>query len=356
MAETLSVTVPGVQRAEDAGGALMDHGVEAADLSLLSRGAETTARRDFAAHSATPEERRSGCGTSAACTAEGNDLVDAGDSAVAGAESGGNRAADGGDRLAAWMADAAGAEGAARHGEQAAERRDQCADTHVRHASAEFRGPRTRGPRPRGVHEAGPGAAYDFGTEEDETGLNATAGIRTPTTGDAASGAVKGAGVWLGVGAAAALASLLVPGVVDLFIKSLARFGVLASLLVPGVGLVMGGGALASAIAGAAGAVAAGAVAGGVTGQLKAGSAFAAPIASSAGGRRSHRALEGPGRARGRGCHLLRDLRGRRSRAGPHCAVGGRGPRNRGVDSAQVRRLQHGLLRRNHRRSGLTAA
>src|SRR6185295_4429140 len=42
-----------------------------------------------------------------------------------------------------------------------------------------------------------------------------------------------------------------------------------ASLLIPGFGLVVGGGALATAVGGAAGATAAGAVAGGVTGYLK---------------------------------------------------------------------------------------
>ena len=72
-------------------------------------------------------------------------------------------------------------------------------------------------------------------------------GITTTTAGDAASGAAKGAGIGLAVGAAAALAAVLVPG----------------------VGLVVGGGALAMAAAGAAGATVAGAAAGGVTGFLK---------------------------------------------------------------------------------------
>ena len=72
-------------------------------------------------------------------------------------------------------------------------------------------------------------------------------GISTTTGADAGKGAVKGAGIGLGVGVLAALASVFVPG----------------------VGLVLGAGALATAIGGAAGATAAGAVAGGVTGYLK---------------------------------------------------------------------------------------
>jgi uncharacterized membrane protein len=72
-------------------------------------------------------------------------------------------------------------------------------------------------------------------------------GLSTTTPGDARSGAAKGAGIGLGVGVAAAIASLIIPG----------------------FGLVMGGGALAVALAGTAGATAAGAVAGGVTGYLK---------------------------------------------------------------------------------------
>ena len=71
-------------------------------------------------------------------------------------------------------------------------------------------------------------------------------GITTTTPQDAGAGAIKGAEIGLGVGAVAALASLLVPG----------------------VGIVIGGGALAIALAGAAGVTAAGAAAGGVAGYL----------------------------------------------------------------------------------------
>ena len=81
----------------------------------------------------------------------------------------------------------------------------------------------------------------------DSTEHAAKQGISTTTAGDATAGAAKGAGIGLGVGVAAALASILIPG----------------------FGLVAGGGALATAIAGAVGATAAGAVAGGVHGYLK---------------------------------------------------------------------------------------
>ena len=75
----------------------------------------------------------------------------------------------------------------------------------------------------------------------------ATKGITTTTGADALVGAEKGAGVGFGVGALAALASLLIPG----------------------FGLVTGGGALMTALAGIAGATAAGAAAGSVAGFLQ---------------------------------------------------------------------------------------
>lgn len=74
----------------------------------------------------------------------------------------------------------------------------------------------------------------------------ATEGITTTTTADAVEGAKKGGMVGLAAGALAGLASLVIPG----------------------YGLVIGGGALATAIGSAIGAGAAGAAAGGVTGYL----------------------------------------------------------------------------------------
>jgi len=75
---------------------------------------------------------------------------------------------------------------------------------------------------------------------------HAKEGITVTTMDDAQAGAMKGAGVGLGLGAVAAIASIAIPG----------------------FGLVLGGGALATAIGGMAAATAAGAVAGGVAGYL----------------------------------------------------------------------------------------
>ena len=100
------------------------------------------------------------------------------------------------------------------------------------------------------------GALLDHGVAKNDISLvgppghdhdaRAKNGITTTTAQDAAAGAAEGAGIGLAVGALAALASLLIPG----------------------FGLVIGGGALATAAAAAAGTSAAGAVAGGVAGFL----------------------------------------------------------------------------------------
>jgi uncharacterized membrane protein len=104
------------------------------------------------------------------------------------------------------------------------------------------------------------GALLDHGAAKEDLSLvlsdasrtsdeidSASSGITTTTGSDAASAAGVGAGIGLGVGALAAITAILVPG----------------------IGLVAGGGALATALAGAAGATVAGAAAGGVTGYLK---------------------------------------------------------------------------------------
>jgi len=77
--------------------------------------------------------------------------------------------------------------------------------------------------------------------------LHAKSGISTTTADDAEVGAIKGAAVGLSVGA----------------------FALALSLLIPGFGIVMGGGALATALAGMVGTIGAGAVAGAVVGYLK---------------------------------------------------------------------------------------
>jgi hypothetical protein len=76
---------------------------------------------------------------------------------------------------------------------------------------------------------------------------DANKGISTTTAGDAGAGAIKGLVVGSGIGLAAALAVMFIPG----------------------IGLVLGGGALGLALAGEAGAIAAGGLAGGVIGYLK---------------------------------------------------------------------------------------
>lgn len=102
------------------------------------------------------------------------------------------------------------------------------------------------------------GALLDHGVAKEHVSMigpadgkdhqaNAEGGITTTTGADAAAGAAKGAGVGLVAGALAALASLLIPG----------------------FGLVNGGGAMATALAAAAGTTAAGALAGGVTGYMQ---------------------------------------------------------------------------------------
>jgi len=96
----------------------------------------------------------------------------------------------------------------------------------------------------RGAHLTDDVEDYD---EVKDPVATARRGISTTTGGDAASGAEKGAAIGAGLGVLAGIASLVVPG----------------------FGLVLGGGALATALMGAAGATAAGAVAGGATGYLK---------------------------------------------------------------------------------------
>lgn len=137
----------------------------------------------------------------------------------------GDHFAQTGDRMAGAVTSAVGADAAASGYEAGAARREANA----------------------------PGALNDYGTIETDrtTGGDvenaAKSGISTTTPEDAGAGAVKGAEIGLGVGILAGLASLLVPG----------------------VGLVLGGGALASAIGAAALTTGAGAIAGGVTGYLK---------------------------------------------------------------------------------------
>ena len=97
----------------------------------------------------------------------------------------------------------------------------------------------------------GQNAGYDANVDDDnniaKTEHAAKEGISTTTAADAGSAAITGGAVGLGVGAIAALASLLIPG----------------------FGLIVGGGALATAIGGLVATTGAGAAVGALTGYLK---------------------------------------------------------------------------------------
>jgi hypothetical protein len=88
---------------------------------------------------------------------------------------------------------------------------------------------------------------YEETTHTENHNESARGGITTTTPRDVGVGVARGAEVGLGLGILAGLAALVVPG----------------------VGLVVGGGTLASVLGAAAATTAAGAVAGGVTGYLK---------------------------------------------------------------------------------------
>jgi hypothetical protein len=265
MAQTIYASFADASLAEKAAGALLDYGVRNEDISLISRERGTdesagdttdttdTTRRDYTAHSATLAEREG-----PTTYGDRNDAVNAGDSAWKGTESAGNKIGEGMDRAGARVAGAFGAAGTEANLDRAADEHRMESREDASESRANFRAAtdmdENRGARVYGTTDTDY-ANRDSNTtvidhttgQGDRTELAAKQGFSTTTPGDAAAGAAKGAGIGLGVGILAALASLAVPG----------------------FGLVAGGGALATAIAGAAGATAAGAVAGGVHGYLK---------------------------------------------------------------------------------------
>lgn len=89
--------------------------------------------------------------------------------------------------------------------------------------------------------------AVNANLEASNAERSAKSGISTTTAADAATGAMKGATIGAGIGIAA----------------------LLVSVFVPGVGLILGGGALATALAGGAATMVAGTAAGGVVGYLR---------------------------------------------------------------------------------------
>lgn len=209
----LYATFADAAEAEKAAGALLDFGVRKEDLSLVAN----------EAHGTKTGMTQSNLGGTADTLGNraGHDTASVGD-----------RLAQAGDRVAGAVTGAVGATGASANYAAAGNQREGLADAHAAAAGAGANAGETVG------STVGSG---------DSTDVSAKHGISTTTPEDAGQGAVKGTGIGLGVGILAAAAALLVPG----------------------VGLVLGGGALATALGGTALAAGAGAIAGGATGYLK---------------------------------------------------------------------------------------
>ncbi|AIE87267.1 hypothetical protein [Fimbriimonas ginsengisoli] len=190
-----------------------------------------------------------------------SDIKNAGDAAVGETHAAGHKLAEGGDRLVGGIAGAVGAEGTAANYDAAANRQEMKAGIDA--ASARGQWDEASSDRPAiyttsyaGDYPNDPNATANttgsvtYPDRVDSAGDTEGAakhGISTTTAADAGSGAKTGAAWGVGLGAVAAIASLLVPG----------------------FGWVVGGGALATALAGVAASAGAGAVAGAVTGYLK---------------------------------------------------------------------------------------
>lgn len=235
MPQTLYASFADPANAERAAGALLDFGVRQEDVSLVSSsGNAGNERRDFATHTATLEERTT---TGAGTMTVGDEAYESGHTGAVERRSWGNEVAESGDRFGARVSSALGAGNVASNYEAAAD------------ARAENETPYTDTMGRPALDRVDASANRDdyAGDNADHNELAAKTGISTTTPADAAAGAAKGAGIGLGLGVLAAIASIAIPG----------------------FGLVAGGGALATAIAGAAGTTVAGAVAGGVHGYLK---------------------------------------------------------------------------------------
>jgi uncharacterized membrane protein len=207
MAQTLYVSFQNAEQAEKAAGALLDYGAKKEDISLVVNDQDVQSRYTN---------------------------VDANtyDQSVRG------RTAEAGDRTVAATSATLGARPATGEYATAAD---------VRAVGAGFDAGTTYSELDRDDLDEMDDADASVYKDSGDLDRAAKQGISTTTPGDAGSGAAKGAGIGLGVGVLAGLASLFIPG----------------------VGMVIGGGALATAIGGAVGTTAAGAVAGGVTGYFK---------------------------------------------------------------------------------------
>ena len=251
MPQTIYASFPTAGLCEQAAGALLDYGVRKEDVSVVAP------YESWQNNVAAP--LRPGAATETAYSGTSHDWR-------ARVQCGRLRrrcVAETGDRLAGAVTGAVGASNAAAGFEQAADERSV--------SDAGYRGGETRiesGAVLRSPTDSGytdtdrisPSsdvayvndqnrvtAAHDDADRSPDIDGSAKQGISVTTPGDAGAGAAKGAGWGLGLGALAAIASLAIPG----------------------FGLVLGGGALATAIAGAVGTTVAGAAAGGVVGYLK---------------------------------------------------------------------------------------
>ncbi len=221
--------------AEKAAGALLDYGVKQEDISIVAHEAHAATRETlYGTDGGTnPAAGYGTTGTAGYGTATG---------AAAGLGSG---LAETGDRIAGAATGAFGAEGAAAGYNAAAAARAGAGEG----TAQVYDNPTTTavGSDLNPLDQGGPDSATSRAHDPATTDNAAKHGISTTTPEDAGEGAVKGTGIGLGVGILASIAALAVPG----------------------FGIVLGGGALASALGATALAAGAGAVAGGATGYLK---------------------------------------------------------------------------------------
>jgi hypothetical protein len=217
MPETIYAAFIDPYHAENAAGALLDHGVPASDISLILS-------EEYRKQRGTVDDPELGYvqQTISAGTAGhtgrfdplGNDLRNSGEVQVLGGELG--------------------------PGTEYTRDQIRIDETEIAHDSS-------MRPLPHGTPEAPVMDNAEIGLPTYDAEQAAKHGITTTTPQDAARGAAQGGGLGVGVGA----------------------FAALAAVLVPGFGLILGGGVLATAVAGIAATAGAGAVAGGVFGFLK---------------------------------------------------------------------------------------
>jgi hypothetical protein len=258
MSNTIYATFIDPSHAERATGALLDHGVLNQDISVVSSHSGipetgvTSGVSDWRTENSTNRRYDSEGNPSFANDGE-NDMKNAADAGAGYVASAGNYVAEYGDRAAAGIANVVGADRAAAGFSAAADRRDTKGDIDQRNANREWDDAVDNSNVDAVANNRISGYNNDINRPDvitdstRDTEDQAKSGISTTTPGDAGAGAIKGAGWGLGVGAIAALASLIVPG----------------------VGLVLGGGALAAALGAVAASTGAGAAAGAVAGYLK---------------------------------------------------------------------------------------